>query len=264
MMQQTRILAGVIGVLAALPALADESAQTSPVTANVAWVSNYLYRGISQTGGKPALQGGFDFAAANGFYLGAWGSNVSIWSDRYTQTAGAQGANNSSLEMDTYAGVKNSFATDYTYDVGYLRYSYPGTYKAGATNADTHEIYAALGYKWLAVKYSYSLGSTFGIASARGSNYRDIGINYPVSDSGITLGAHYGKQSYKGAVANSLKQAGQDPSYADYKLSISESYKGYVFALAYSKTNAAKGGFYNIMGSDLGQAATVLAVNHTF
>jgi uncharacterized protein (TIGR02001 family) len=264
MMHKTKILAGVLGFLAALPALAQESEQPSPVTANITWVSNYLYRGISQTGGKAALQGGFDFSAANGFYLGAWASNVSIWSDIYTQTAGTQGANNSSLEMDTYAGVKNSFATDYTYDVGYLRYSYPGTYKAGATNADTHEIYAALGYKWLAVKYSYSLGDTFGIASARGSNYRDIGINYPVADTGLTLGAHYGKQNYKGAIANSLSLAGQDPSYADYKLSVSERYKGYVFGLAYSKTNAAKGGFYHVLGSDLGQGATVFSVNRTF
>ena len=84
-------------------AMAEDATTATPaVTANVALVSNYLYRGISQTGGKPALQGGFDYAHASGFYAGVWGSSISWLSDAYTASAMANapggataGANNS-------------------------------------------------------------------------------------------------------------------------------------------------------------------------
>lgn len=39
-------------------------------TGNLALASQYVFRGLSQTDGKPALQGGFDYSHANGFYLG--------------------------------------------------------------------------------------------------------------------------------------------------------------------------------------------------
>ncbi|HSM98840.1 MAG TPA: TorF family putative porin, partial [Gallionella sp.] len=126
------------------------------VTANVGFFSNYLYRGISQTAGKPAIQGGFDYAHSSGFYAGAWGSNISWISD----AAVASGA---SLELDTYLGFKNGFAEDFSYDVGFLRYNYPGFYVPGATKADTNEVYGMIGWKWVTLKYSRSLGDTFGV-----------------------------------------------------------------------------------------------------
>jgi len=46
------------------------SAQESPITANVTLTSDYLYRGISQTSGGPAIQGGFDYVSESGFYVG--------------------------------------------------------------------------------------------------------------------------------------------------------------------------------------------------
>src|SRR5512135_2291383 len=138
-MQKTKLLVAVLGTLIALPALADGAAP-SPVSANVSLTTNYLYRGISQTGAKPAVQGGFDYAHPSGFYAGVWGSSISWLSD-----AGV--ASNAALELDTYFGLRNSFATDFSYDVGYLRYNYPGKYAAGATKADTDEIYGLIGYK---------------------------------------------------------------------------------------------------------------------
>src|SRR5438128_572638 len=48
----------------------------SPLTGNVALVTDYRFRGISQTFGKPAFQGGFDYAHSSGFYVGNWNSNV--------------------------------------------------------------------------------------------------------------------------------------------------------------------------------------------
>jgi uncharacterized protein (TIGR02001 family) len=253
-------------------ALAADAPATPPaVTANVALVTNYLYRGISQTGGKPAIQGGFDYAHASGFYAGVWGSNIS-----WLNTS----ASNSSLELDTYLGFKNAFATDYSYDVGFLRYNYPGVYPnpipTGFAKADTNEIYGLIGWKWVTLKYSYSLGDTFGLAEAKGTSYIDLSASYPIADSGVTLGAHYGKQTYKGTYANPLPAAGgyaagASATYSDYKLSVTKDFSGYAWGLAYSSTNATKGlgQFYNAVladGSniDLGKSAVVLSVAHSF
>jgi uncharacterized protein (TIGR02001 family) len=248
-------------------ALAADAPATPPaVTANVALVTNYLYRGISQTGAKPAIQGGFDYAHASGFYAGVWGSSISWLSDGYTASAGTAGANNAGLELDTYFGFKNGFATDYSYDVGFLRYNYPGQYAPGATKGDTNEIYGLIGWKWLTAKYSYALGDTFGVSNAKGTSYIDLSASYPIADTGITLGAHYGKQKYKGATADASVALGADPSYSDYKLSVSKDFSGYAWGLAYSSTNATKGAgqFYNVLGKDLGKATAVLSVTHSF
>jgi uncharacterized protein (TIGR02001 family) len=264
---QKKLLVAALGTLFAMPVLAEDApaaaapaaAPTPAVTSNVALVTNYLYRGISQTGAKPAIQGGFDYAHASGFYAGVWGSSISWLSD-------ATIATNAGLELDTYLGFKNSFATDYSYDVGYLRYNYPGNYAASATKGDTDEIYGLIGYKWITAKYSYSLGNTFGAPDARGTNYFDLSASYPVGDSGVTLGAHYGKQSYKGSSAAYKAFVTAEPSYSDYKLSVTKDFSGYVVGLAYSNTNAKKGvgQFYNVLGKDLGTGTAVLSVTRTF
>jgi uncharacterized protein (TIGR02001 family) len=259
-MMKSKLLNTLILAVFAAPGLAI-AADAPPVTGNVSLVSNYLYRGISQTAGKPAIQGGFDYANPGGFYAGAWGSNISWISD----AAVASGA---SLELDTYAGFKGGFATDFSYDVGFLRYNYPGYYVSGATKADTNEIYGLIGWKFLTLKYSDALGDTFGMKDAKGTSYIDLSASYTVEGSGITLGAHYGKQTYKGTTADAAKDAGFDPTYSDYKLSASKDFSGYAVGIAYSSTNAKKGGFYSLVqkdGSttDLGKGTVVLSVSHS-
>ncbi len=257
-MKKAKLLLAVLGTMGVLPALAEEVSQ-SPVTANASLVSNYLFRGISRTAGKPAIQAGFDYANPGGFYVGVWGSSISWLSDKGT-------AANSGTELDTYVGFKNAFAKDYTYDFGFVRYNFPGTYALGATTADTNEAYAAVGYKWVAFKYSYDLGNAFGIVKAKGSNYLDLSANYPIEDTGISVGAHYGKQTYKGNAVDALVAAGQNPSYHDVKLSVSADLNGYVFTVAYSETNTAKGAgyYYNVLGKDLGKRTAIMSLSRTF
>ena len=258
--KQSRLLLAALGMLATLPAMAAEG--ESPFSANVSLVSDYLYRGISQTGHKPAIQGGFDYEHPSGFYVGVWGSNVSFYRDLYTETAGAAGASSSSLELDTYFGFKNTFARDFSYDVGFLRYNYPATYPAGATKADTDEIYGALGYKWITAKYSYSLGDTFATASARGTNYIEIEADFPVAES-FELRAHVGKQTFKGP------NAGVGPmnlSYTDYRIGVAKEIADFELSLAYSKTNAATGvgSAYYVLGKDLGKGTAVVSISRLF
>ena len=264
---KSKLMHSLIMAALAVPGMAmaaDAPASPHTFTANVGLVTNYLYRGISQSGAKPAIQGGFDYAHASGFYAGVWGSSISWISDLGLAT-------NAGLELDTYFSFKNSFATDFTYDVGFLRYNYPtGTYvnpiPANTAKADTDEIYGALGYKWLTAKYSYSLGDTFSVSQAKGTSYLELNASYTIPDTSVTLGAHYGKQSYKGTSANNLAAAGADPTYSDYKLSVAKDISGYVVGLAYSKTNASTlpGAFYKVLNKDLGKGTAVLSLTHSF
>lgn len=261
-MMKSKLLNSLILAALAVPGVAM-AADAPPVTGNVALVSDYLYRGISQTGGKPAIQGGFDYAHPSGFYAGVWGSSIS-W---LTDSPAVTGATSAQLELDTYLGFKNAFATDYSYDVGFLRYNYPAEYAAtlpaGAAKADTNEIYGLIGWKWVTLKYSYSLGDTFGISEAKGTGYIDLSASYTLEGSGVTLGAHYGEQKYKGTTADALVAAASDPSYSDYNVSVSKDFSGYVIGLKYSDTNANKVQYTSGTGKELGKGTAVLSVTHS-
>jgi len=287
---QKKLLVAALGTLFAMPVLAEDAAVTQhkedihaipasahTLTSNVGLVSNYVWRGISQTSHKAAIQGGFDYSHSSGFYAGVWGSNVSWIVDTATTATG-----NATLELDTYFGFKSSFANDFTYDVGFVRYNYPGTYtSAGSTGvpgtllakADTDEIYGAIGYKWITAKYSYSLGQFLTLPDARGTSYFDLSASYPIADSGFTVVAHVGKQTYKGANAAGLTAittgaAGTGtPTYTDYKLGITKDFSGYVVGLTYTNTNAST--FYTTSaagntGTKLGKGTAALSLTRSF
>jgi len=247
-MLKNKLLVAALASAFAMPAMAADFTPSS----NVSLVSDYLYRGISQTGTNPAIQGGFDLAHASGVYAGVWGSSIS-W-------LGDAGIPNSGTEIDTYAGYKGA-AGDVSYDVGFLRYNYPGTYGA-ATKADTNEVYGAVGYSIVTAKLSYALGDLFGVPNAKGSTYAELNASYAIADTGVTVGAHYGKQTYKGSTADASKAAGLDPTYSDYKLSVTKDFSGYVVGVAYSDTNA--GTFYtNPQGKELGKGVVVLSLSRS-
>jgi uncharacterized protein (TIGR02001 family) len=269
MLLKKKILAiSCLALFATAPVYAEEvmlSEEVSPAVAekmglsgDMTLTNNYVYRGISQTSGNATLQGGINYAFENSFYIGAWASGASIFRDLYTETAGVEGAANSRYELDTYAGYKNHVG-DVGYDVGYLRYNFPGSY--AGTKANTDEIYGELKYKFVAAKYSYSLGNTFANPQTRGTNYFELNALYKIESAGVALGAHYGKQSYKGVGA--VNARGESFSYSDYKLSVTkELMEKYELSLAYSKTNATPA--YTMLGRNLGKGAFIVSVTRLF
>ena len=223
-----------LSCLATAPALyaadAPAPAPDYTVTANVGLFSQYIFRGLTQTNEKPALQGGFDYSHSSGFYLGYWGSNISWISDFAPGTS-------ASLESDFYGGYKKSW-DDWSLDVGLLRYQYFGSYLSGAIKPDTTEIYVAGGWKTVSLKYSHSLGDTFGVCSASGTYYLDLTGTYPIGDFYV-LG-HAGKQKYKGTCTGVNNDVA---SYNDYKVEGGWSFaKDWTLAVGYSTTDADDGG----------------------
>lgn len=250
-MLKKKLLVAALAAAFAAPAMAEDS----PVSFNVGLVSDYLVRGISQTSGKPALQGGVDYAHESGAYIGAWGSNMSWITD-----FGATGTAN--IELDIYGGYGASINDDTGYDVGFIRYNYLGSYTpaSGTVKADTTELYGAITFKEVTAKYSYSTGDFLGVANAKGTNYIEVNVSHPFEEAGVTLDVHFGKQTYVGSSADAL-----DPtaSYSDYNFKVSKDFSGYEVGAMYSSTNAT--GFYTTPANKkLGRGTLVLSVAHGF
>ena len=204
------------GVVFAADAAPAEAKSPHTITGNFGIFTQYIFRGLTQTNGSPAAQGGFDYSHSSGLYAGTWLSNISWLMDSPAVT----GYSSSSLELDMYGGYKGTFgASDFGYDVGVLKYYYPGTHiLAGTVRADTLEAYGAVTWKWLSLKYSHSLNNTFGVANSNGTYYLDLTAAYPLTEQ-ITLVAHYGNQKFEGSTGAFDNNA--NASYEDYKLGVS-------------------------------------------
>jgi len=226
-------------------------------TGNVALVSDYRFRGISQTFGKPAIQGGFDYAHSSGFYVGNWNSNVS----------GVQYPGGASLEMDFYGGYKFEPMPDLTGDIGLLYYYYPGaTIGTTGEKFDNTEIYFAATYKWFSAKYSYGVSDFFGLNSttafaprggSKGSGYLDLNANFEVAEK-TTLSFHVGHQKVKNYA---------EFDYTDYKAGIARDFGFATLGLAVVGTNADKAFYTASNGTkskDLGKTIAVVSLSKTF
>ncbi len=230
--------------LASIVALATlPTAAYAQLAFNVGAVSDYRYRGISQTRLKPAVQGGVDFAAG-GLYIGVWASSI-----KWIKDAGGD----ASVEVDLYGGYKGEVA-GLSYDVGALTYQYPSNKLS--TSANTTEIYGALTFGPVTGKYSHAVTNTFGAPDSKNSYYLDLSATFDLGFASLT--PHVGYQKYKGPVADAA-------SYTDYAITLSKDFSGLVVSVAVVGTDADKS-FYSspINGKELGKAGVVLGVKYNF
>jgi hypothetical protein len=119
-------------LLSTQPAFAQD--ETDPpkeitVAGSVALVSDYRFRGVSQSDEELAVQGGLSITHSSGFYVGTWASNLAGW--------GTFGGSNT--ELDLYAGYKVPVGGG-ALDVGVTWYMYPG----GSDETDFAEPYVKL------------------------------------------------------------------------------------------------------------------------
>ena len=236
-----RIIATAI--LAASPLFGAKLAMAEgelPISANLSIVSDYAFRGISQTDQRPALQGGLDYEHDSGFYAGFWASNVSWLNDL--------GASKNSMETNLYAGYATELGP-IGLDLGLLQYYYPGSY-GGQYKADgnkkphTLEGYVGLSYEWLSFKYSHSFTNLFGLDDSKNSKYYDLSAAYEIMD-GLTLDAHYGYSSIKNG-----------DNYEDWKLGLTKAYGGFDFGLHYVDSD--------IKDSSIADDRVILSVSKSF
>jgi uncharacterized protein (TIGR02001 family) len=236
MFRKTVIASALAAAFVSGLAHAAEPTPEHNLTGSLGFYSQYIFRGLTQTDRKPAIQGGLDYAHSSGLYAGTWASNISWLRDGGAYQAGGSG------EFDFFGGFKNTIAgTDFSYDVGALYYWYPGTPAPGAVRANTFELYGAVGWRWLSVKYSHSMDNkTFGVPDSRGTWYLDITASVPIGATGITAIAHWGKQRYKGTTPGAAFDNNTLYSYEDWKLGVSYALpQGFTVGAFYTDTNSA-------------------------
>lgn len=220
---------------------------------SLALTSDYMFRGVSQTNRDPALQGGIEYAHDSGFYVGAWGSNISWLSD-------IPGDISSSLELDGYLGYRGKAGQLVAYDVGVLTYDYPGDFPDGFSRADTTELYlgatvAPSETLSFGLKYSYAVTELFGYAGSDGSGYLDATLNWAFSP-GWTLNAHGGRQWIENNEAF---------EYTDWKLGVTRAFdNGFSIAAAWTDTDAEQALYTNAFGNDIAGSTFAITFARSF
>ncbi len=245
------LLLSILGLSASAFAQTKAPEPDYTLSFNAGVVTDYRYRGISQSRLKPAVQGGMDFAHKSGFYLGAWGSSIKWIKD--SGIAGTKG----DVELDLYAGYKGALAKDLNYDLGVLRYEYVNNNlgrSPGYADANTTEVYGALTAGVLTAKYSHSLTNLFGNINSKGSQYLDLSATFDMGD-GWTLTPHAGRQLVNNNAAY---------HYTDYSMTVAKDLgKGLTASLMAVDTNA-KTGSYTWGGKYVGKSGVVAGVKYSF
>lgn len=241
------VMAAFVGSIAQ----AEDKTPDNTVSFNAAVVSDYRYRGISQTRLQPALQGGADYTNnPTGFYLGTWLSTIKWTKD----IPGGSG----DIEWDIYGGKRGEIVKDVSYDVGVLSYIYPSNgldNVAGFKDANTTELYGQIGYGPAYIKYSHAVTNLFGNVDSKNSGYLDVGANIDVSN-GYVVNLHAGHQNVK---------HGTNASYSDWKVGVTKDFGVVVGSLAAVGTNANETFYASpANGKFLGKNALVLSVSKTF
>ena len=189
----------VLSLSAAVAGVLTSGAAMAELTGNIGVMSNYLWRGVTQTSDSAAISGGLDYSHASGAYAGTWVAEVSSLNGESGQ-----------YEMDLYAGYAAE-AGDISYDVGLIKYVYPiddgGTVQV---DADFAELYASVGFG----PATFYVASTFakeGDPQNEKDLYYSLSADFEVS--GLALSALYGDYDF------------DDPAstdYSHYSLSLSK------------------------------------------
>jgi len=200
-----------LSALVAIVTLTGAATASAEISGNVSLVSDYSFRGISQTAEKGAIQGGFDYAAESGLYVGTWASNVEFGTE-------------SSTEMDYYIGYAGE-AGGFGYDVSYIYFDYEGD-----AEFDYQEF--ALGFSYGDLSFGVNYSSEYLGDGGPDFLYPYVGYSMALTE-GLSLDLHYG---YSDIDATDFWGPGED-SYSDYSATLGYSAGGVDFGLAFVGTD---------------------------
>ncbi len=195
----------IASLVAAGLLMSTSAVQAQEWSANFTATNNYIWRGLTQSINEGAIQGGVDYVADSGFYVGTWASNVSYESDDVY-----------SYEHDIYFGIAGETDT-FSWDVGYLYYNYDSN-----AGFDFGEVYGSIGVGNFSAQLSLLAnaepdegpGEDFGFAQA---SYLSLDYVIPL-DSGAEIGLHAG--FHEGDFMYAFNGATDD--YWDFNISIAK------------------------------------------
>ncbi|MEJ7932832.1 TorF family putative porin [Sphingobium sp. AN558] len=239
-------LSAVALVALSAPALAQDAPTSEiTVTGNAAVVSDYRFRGISQTDKRFALQGGITVAHASGFYASVWGSSI----DDYVAAGSDQ-------ELDLIGGYSKTFGAA-TVDVGVLYYYYPGS---GGANTDFVEPYASIKGTFgpatakLSVAYAPK-AKALSVGNGKEDNFYVAGdLSASIPNTPLGVSAHLG-HSYGPSYLTIGK------GYTDWNVGATYTWTHLTFGISYVDTDKA---LYSPSGRNISKAGVVGSVTASF
>ena len=206
----------------------SESNIPGSFSGSMSLVTNYVFRGITQTDEEPGIQGSLDWSHESGFYLGTWAGNVDF-----------NDGDEAHIEIDLYGGYGFSYG-GFDFDLGAACYLYPGA--SSSLNYDYGELYGSVGYD---AGFASLTGGLYYSPENFGNSgdafYPYLKINAPLAKTGISAGAHIGRQTIEDNSAFGL------PDYTDWSLSLAYDlskadsvFEGMETGLTYTDTNLSK------------------------
>ncbi len=257
-MQKKFLGFALAAALFAAPQLAGEvfaqDKKSIDVTATAALVSDYSFRGISQTDNDPALQLGVEGAmTVNDYFTGyvnLWGSNVKFVPEI------DDGAH---AEFDFTVGFRG-VASGLGYDLKYIFYGYPGASKN--LNYDFNEIAGSLNYDFglviptIGVNYSPNY---FGNSGTATYYYAGVKVPLPFVPYDTRILANIGKQNIdKNATFGT-------PDYKDWNLGIFATFFGIDVGVQYVDTDLKENEcFGGGVAKDLCKGRAIVSVGYTY
>lgn len=217
-----------VAALAQNGAGADDSDGIT-ISGSATVVSDYRFRGFSQSNEKAAIQGGLTVSHDSGLYVGTWGSSIGF----------ANGT-----EIDVFAGYAREVTSGLTADIGLTSYFYPG----GGSGTNILEPYFSLsgdvgpasvkaGVAW-APSGQTGLGDYSAVYV-----YSDVGVG--ITNTPLTLKGHVGYSKSDSALG------GLDGDVLDYSVGVDFSYKMLTLGVSYVNTDAPRAfGFKEGVGAD--------------
>ena len=186
------------------------------VSGGLTLISDYRFRGLTQSEGGAAFQGTLNLNTKYGFYVGTWASTID-GSGRTPLLAGYGDA-----EVDLYAGYTKTFGNGVTVDGGLLYYYYPSAIKG--LNTDFFEPYASVAYTigpvTTKVGGNYAWGGQSGLNFTASNDdniyvYGEASVGIPKLP--VTLKGHVGYTSGSLGLANLVAA---DKNYLDWSVNL--------------------------------------------
>ncbi|HEX8582997.1 MAG TPA: TorF family putative porin [Allosphingosinicella sp.] len=224
---------------------AEEPPPAFTVSGGATLVSDYRFRGISQTDRRAAVQGSFTVAHSSGLYAAVWGSSI----DDYVYNGADQ-------EIDFVAGYRRSFGGT-TVDAGVLYYYYPGS---GGIDSDFFEPFVSVAKTFGPVTAKATANfapkqAALSVGAGKEDNLYLAGdLSAAVPNTPVTLAAHLGH-----SFGPSYLTIGDD--YTDWSVGGSFAWKKLSFGLSYVDTD---GAFITPSGRNASKAGLVASVGASF
>lgn len=209
--------------VAVLSASSFSTVANAAVEANIGATSNYLWRGVSQSGDSVSISGGIDYSHESGFYAGTWLGTIDFGDGTGSETDIGKGTEN-----DYYFGYGGE-SGDFGYDVGYIYYAYPAD---GYDDANFGEIYFNGAYKAFGFGVAYTVNSQVDEGSLfdTGDMYYNVSYGFDLPEE-FSLGLTYGYYDF---------DAGSDSDYGHFQLDLSKG--DFTFSISKADEEAAGSG----------------------